>query len=280
MKPLLSAICLTVLFIGSVKGASYTTVRSGNVTDTSHTTGPWCATSSPCSPGVGDTVVIANGHTLNLPAAASWTIGNSADLATYAIRTAGTGGTGILTTQPGSTLTLQGHVLQGNATWQIGTNAGGANVVFDHASTKLTWSISDAGSQASARLVITGKPGNRSTISKSSGGVVGGDLDRSARNWMAGGWKQPMRTSPGSVETLRASAFLMRASSSAYTFQLSHVTLTSCGQWTPVSAVVNGASNILFDYVKVVTPAAQNNWWLYLTLHREQLGPGSSEISR
>src|SRR5215203_4750077 len=145
--------CLTVLFIGSVNGASYTNVRSGNVTDTSHTTGPWCATSSPCAvPGAGDTVVIANGHTLNLPAAASWTIGNSADLATYAIRTAGTGGTGILTTQSGSTLTLRGHVLQGNATWQIGTTAGGANVVFDHASTKLTWSISDASSQASARL--------------------------------------------------------------------------------------------------------------------------------
>ena len=266
MKPLLSAICLTVLFIGSVKGASYTTVRSGNVTDTSHTTGPWCATSSPCAvPGVGDTVVIANGHTLNLPAAASWTIGNSADLATYAIRTAGTGGTGILTTQPGSTLTLQGHVLQGNATWQIGTNAGGANVIFDHASTKLTWSISDAGSQASARLVITGKPGNRSTISKSSGGVVGGGFGPLSTQ-LDGGRLEATYANFTGIGDATTSAFRMRASSSAYTFQLSHVTLTSCGQWTPVSAVVNGASNILFEYVKVVTPAAQNNWWLYLTL--------------
>jgi hypothetical protein len=259
MKRLLSVMCLSSLFLGPAFGAGYTTVRSGDVTDTSHLTGPWCATSSPCTvPGPGDTVVIANGHTLNLPADASWTIGNSADLATYALATTGTGGTGIFSMQMHSTLTLHGHVRQGNATWQVGTSGGGAYVVFNHSTTPLTWIISDGTLQANARLVILGAPGDRSVVRKSATGVAGGGFGPLTTQ-QDGGRVEAQYTNFEFIGNATISAFRFRGTSAVFTLSLQHVTLTSCGQITNISAAFSGTSNILLEYFKVVTPIASSN---------------------
>lgn len=244
-----------------VTSTAYTTVRSGNVNDTSHTTGPWCSTSTPCTlPTSGDTVTIANGHTLNIPASVSWTIGNSADLATYALRTAGTGGTGILTMQPGSTLTLKGHVLQGNATWQVGTTAGGADVIFDHSSTNLTWIISDASSQANAKLQIRGIAGDRSTFTKSGGGVPY-SFKPSTTSINDGGRIDAQYADFTSCGSTSISCMAFRGTSSAFTLSLVRVKLTSSGQLTQVGIQMHGAANVILDYVSIVTPTVASDTW-------------------
>jgi hypothetical protein len=243
---------LLILLIAS--STLWGAARTASVTGTWANTATWGGAAAPVS---GDTVTINDGITVTV--AANATVGDAANLGTYAIRTAGTGGTGILIVNPGVTLTLQGHVLQGNATWQIGTTAGGADIIFDHATTTLEWNISDASSQANAKLQIRGASGDRSTFTKTTAlysfkplttaVVDGGRVDAQYADF----------TSCGST-TL--SCFAFRGVSSAFTFTLTRVKLTSSGQITQVGAVFGGAANLLLDYVRVTAPQVASTDWI------------------
>lgn len=118
-------------------------------------------------PGDGDLVVISDGHTVDIAAGNTVTIGDG-DPTHYAIRTAGTGGTGILNIT-GGTLNLKASVLQGNATWSI---TGTPTINYTDNSDG-TWTIGDAHNQTSARLVMTGTSnGSRITVASTSTGKL------------------------------------------------------------------------------------------------------------
>jgi len=101
-------------------------------------------------PGDGDTIIIANGHTLTVPAGYTAVVGTD-DGSNVAIKCSTTAGTGVLVVN--GTLQFKGHVQQANATWTI--NAGG---VLEHvsAASNYQWQIGMIASQANAILKLTG----------------------------------------------------------------------------------------------------------------------------
>lgn len=118
-------------------------------------------------PSSTDTVTISDGHTVTIAASTSVTVGDSANPTTYAIRTAGTGGTGILVVGTGATLIVQGNVLQGNAIWTINASA---TLRSSHATANLKWTIGDANA-TTARLVFAGGTGSaRITVNNALAG--------------------------------------------------------------------------------------------------------------
>lgn len=117
-----------------------------------------------------DTVTIANGATIAIPAGISVCIGDSANPSTPAIQTAGTGGTGILTMGAGSSLEVRGNVKQGNAPW---TASGGGHVIEFNNATALTWTVADSAPQTSSILTLTGLAGSRSIVRSNAGGANG-----------------------------------------------------------------------------------------------------------
>lgn len=118
-------------------------------------------------PGVGDTSTFSNGVTYTLASGQTWRVGDSASPTTHAIRTTGTGGTAVFNFD--GAVEVLGNVLQGNAFW---TGGAGASVLFDHASTELTWQISDANSQ-NKRFILNGTQGAPCLVSSQAGGANG-----------------------------------------------------------------------------------------------------------
>ena len=119
------------------------------------------------APGVGDTCTLANGATYTHNTGSTWRVGDSANPTTHAIRTSGSAGTGVLNWN--SPIELLGIVLQGNANWAC---SAGGSVLFDHASTELTWQVCDANSQHKA-LTFTGTFSAPCIVSSNAAGVNG-----------------------------------------------------------------------------------------------------------
>lgn len=118
------------------------------------------------APTDGNLAYLADGDTIS-HASGTWTIGDG-DPTHHAIRTLGTGGTGILNVT-GGTLVLKASVLQGNATWSIT----GTPVINYTDDTDGTWTIADAHNQSNARLVLQGtSDGSRITVQATSTGKL------------------------------------------------------------------------------------------------------------
>lgn len=198
--------------------AAFTSTQSGNWANptTWGNAGP---------PGDGDTATIANTHTVTIAAGTAVTVGNPADMATYAVRTAGGGGTGILIVDVGASLTIKSHVLQGNATWQI--NAG-ATVTFTHATVNLFWQIADGNLQANAKLLINGTVGSLVTV-QSSGGVNSAGFGWTGINWSRSGQMQATGTRFLNIGIPGGALLNAMANVATYVAIFTDCQFTSCG---------------------------------------------------
>lgn len=185
------------------------------------------------APGVGDTATLANGATYTHNSGGTWRVGDASNPTTHAIRTSGAAGTGILNWN--SPIELLGIVLQGNANW---TCSAGGSVLFDHASTELTWQISDANSQHKA-LVFTGTFNAPCIVSSNAAGVNGRFISGGFFN---GGNVRGTHTDFARIGTAANDAFNLD-----YTFTNANISVsftdcrfTSCGRvYVPSNLVAN-----------------------------------------
>lgn len=117
-------------------------------------------------PTFGDTVIIANGHTLTIPTGYTAECGDSAAPTTAAVATSA-GGTGVLVVN--GTLRVAADIRQGNATWVV--QGAGATVESTNTTTALVWYVSDNSNQNNARLDVlgTGIGANRAVVRNGAG---------------------------------------------------------------------------------------------------------------
>lgn len=127
------------------------------------------------APQPGDRVKLNDGHTVTVRLASSpiITVGSNVagNLAIEGV------GTGKLVLEDGVRLNLQGHVQQGNATWEVG-----AGCLIEATNVGWEWRMGTASFQTSCILKINGLRSNKSTLRTVSGGtklrfdVLGGFL--------------------------------------------------------------------------------------------------------
>ena len=197
-------------------------------------------------PGTTDTITIANGHTLSIPAGYTAECGAPATPSTQAIRTEGSAGTGILTCD--GALIVKANVLQGNANWAF---SAGSSYTFRHASTALTHQISDASNQHK-RLTFTGTSGSPCTVT-SDGGVNG---SFTSGGFLNGGMIQATHTDFSNLGTGSVDAMQPRIDSVQATIFINFTDcrFTSCGR---VHEAANLPANctVILQRCEFITPA-------------------------
>lgn len=119
---------------------------------------------------------IGNGHTVDIPSAATIMIGHDGGAGSVALRSATTSGTGVVTVN--GVLQVRGHVQQANATWTV--NAGGVIEGYsavDDTNHRYQWQIGMAsGSLDNSYLVLKG-------IGRNGGRVIVRTAAGSAARW-------------------------------------------------------------------------------------------------
>lgn len=129
--------------------ATITTAGSGNWNSTTPNA-PWPGGTIPAAT---DEVIIANGHTLTVPAGYTAQCGNPATPTVHAIRTSATaGGTGVLIVN--GILQVAADMRHDNANWQV--VGAGAMIESTNTTTALTWQVADTNGRVNARVTVTG----------------------------------------------------------------------------------------------------------------------------
>lgn len=206
--------------------AAITSAQTGNWNDTA----TWTGGAIPVS---GDTVTLANGHTVTVPVGYTAVCGTSPanDSATPALQCASSSGTGVLVVN--GTFKWQGSVRQANATWTVGA---GGTLTYDAsgaatpATALYSWQIAQGNSQANARLVFNGASGSRCTVN-SVGNVQSGGFGNTGTGWAGGGQVRAAYTDfsyQGAATT--SGNFVVGNLNPGADFHLDDCTVTNCAQ--------------------------------------------------
>ncbi len=199
--------------------SAITTAQAGLKSATSTWTGG-------VKPVSGDTVTVNHAVTVD----EDFTVGTSPtdDTGTAALTI-----NAAITVNTGVTLKWQGPVRQGNATV---TFSAGSTLTYDSSgagaptTAKYSWQISQASSQANAKLVFSGSSGSRCTVNSVSNNPSGA-FGNTGTNWLDGGRVEASYTDFSYVgATTSGFAFLPRFNGSAGRFILDHCTVDHCGK--------------------------------------------------
>lgn len=230
-----------------------------------------------------DTVTLANGDIVTVPNGYTAGCGTypADDTGTPALQCNTATGTGILQVQSGGAFKYAGPVRQCNATWTV---AAGATITYDAsgaatpATALYTWQISQANSQANAKLLFNGTAGSRITFN-SVGNVNSGGLGNLGTNWVDGGHVEAAFTDFSYVGAASTSGYLLQArpNSAAGKVIFNNCTMDHCGTiWCRTTSAdatiqftfnkitngVNTAQIIEFDLAAALTTGVrifQNN---------------------
>jgi hypothetical protein len=152
---------------------------------TSAASGNWNSTSTWIGgviPVAGDTVTIANGHTVTVPVGYTAVCGDASAPTTAAVRTAGTGGTGILVVN--GTLQIAADLQQGNTAWDVGP---GGIVESTNTTTLLNWYHADGAGQAAVKIRMLGTSWSAPATIRKGAGSAGLRLNNALGGTARGG---------------------------------------------------------------------------------------------
>jgi hypothetical protein len=229
--------------------AAITSAATGNWNDTN----TWTGAAIPVS---GDTVTIANGHTITVPVGYTAVCGTSPadDTGTPALQSSTATGTGILVVN--GTFKWQGPVRQSNATWTF--NAGStctydASGAGTPASALYSWKIGQANNQSNAKLVLDGTSGSHVTVN-SVNNVNSGGFGNIGTSFQDGGRLEATYADFSYQGASSTSGLLIqsRLNSSFANVHLINCTIDNCG-YVNVTAL-GAAASVRIENCKFTNP--------------------------
>ena len=191
-------------------------------------------------PTFGDTVTIANGHTLTVPAGYTAQFGTVAGAATTVALTSAANGTGILVVN--GTLECGQSVQQANGSWVM--NAG-AQILAANTTGRITWAISDNNTQASAILSCVGAAGNRVVFDTKGGAVGWGQFGIPVTGWSNGGRITASYTDWNNCGVSGTSWYKLNPNAAGFACTFSYCRFISCSDMGNTS---NFANNTTFTF--------------------------------